>query len=198
MQKIKDVLRLHLLGGVDSCRRLASAVGCGKSAVADCLRRARVANLNDWASVAELDEVELSRRLYPAAGATASRSSARPMPDWIKVREELARRDHQMTLALLWEEYKGQHPDGYQYSQFADLYRRFEKRLSIGITSPGLLGGDLHVVGGALINVFDVVLIWSRYTILDDRTAVLSRLITAVERARCHCGIELRLMSRTQ
>ena len=35
-------------------------VGCGKSAVADCLRRARVANLNDWASVAALDEVELS------------------------------------------------------------------------------------------------------------------------------------------
>jgi hypothetical protein len=27
MQKIKDVLRLHLLGGVDSCRQLARAVG---------------------------------------------------------------------------------------------------------------------------------------------------------------------------
>src|SRR5882757_5181243 len=72
MQKIKDVLRLHLLGGVGSCRQLARAAGCGKSAVADCLRRARVANLNDWASVAELDEGELLRRLYPAADATAS------------------------------------------------------------------------------------------------------------------------------
>jgi hypothetical protein len=38
-----------------------------------------VANLNDWASVAELDEVELSRRLYPAAGAMVSRPSARPL-----------------------------------------------------------------------------------------------------------------------
>jgi hypothetical protein len=79
MQKIKDVLRLHLLGGVSSCRQLARAAGCGKSAVADCLRRARVANLNDWASVAELDEGELSRRLYPAAGAMVSRPSARPL-----------------------------------------------------------------------------------------------------------------------
>ena len=34
MQKIKDVLRLHLLGGVSSCRQLARAAGCGKSAVA--------------------------------------------------------------------------------------------------------------------------------------------------------------------
>jgi hypothetical protein len=28
MQKIKDVLRLHQLGGVGSCRQLARAVGC--------------------------------------------------------------------------------------------------------------------------------------------------------------------------
>src|SRR5665213_1726050 len=99
MQKIKDVLRMHLLSGVSSCRQLARAAGCGKSAVADCLRRAKVANFSTWASVAELDEVELSRRMYPVAGATMSRRSARPLPDWTKVREELARADHQMTLA---------------------------------------------------------------------------------------------------
>ncbi len=55
----------------------------------------------------------------------------RPLPDWSKVREERARRDHHVTLALLWTEYKAEHPDGYQYSQFVDLYRRFEKKLSV-------------------------------------------------------------------
>jgi transposase len=140
MQKIKDVLRLHLLGGVDSCRQLARAVGCGKSAVADCLRRAKVANLSTWLLVAGLDEAELSRRLYPTAVAGPARSSTRPLPDWTKVREELARADHQMTLALLWEEYKGQHPNGYQYSQFAELYRRFEKRLSVVLRQPHRAG----------------------------------------------------------
>jgi len=60
-------------------------------------------NLNDWASVAELDEGELSRRLYPVTCATAvANRQPRPLPDWIRVREELARADHQMTLALLW------------------------------------------------------------------------------------------------
>jgi transposase len=59
----------------------------------------------------------------------------RPLPDWATVREELARRDHQVTLALLWQEYKTEHPDGYQYSQFAELYRRFEKKLSVVLVS---------------------------------------------------------------
>jgi hypothetical protein len=61
---------------------------------------------------------------------------ARPLPDWTKVREELARRDHQVTLALLWEEYKAENPGDYQYSQFAELYRRFEKRLSVVLRQP--------------------------------------------------------------
>ncbi len=124
---------------------MARAVGCVRSAVADCLRRARVTNLNEWGSVAELDGVELSRHLYPAAVATASRPAARPVPDWIKVREELARPDHQVTLALLWEEYKGQHPNGHQYSQFAELYRRFEKRLSVVLLQPHRAGEKCFV-----------------------------------------------------
>jgi len=66
MQKIKDVLRLSLVGGVTSCRQLGRSVGCGKSAVADCLRRAKVAGQLDWSRVAELDEKELARRLCSA------------------------------------------------------------------------------------------------------------------------------------
>jgi transposase len=145
MQKIKDVLRLRLLGGVQSCRQLARAAGCGKSAVSDCLRRARVAGLLHWAQVAELDELQLSQRLYPVAAGICKPASVRPLPDWTKVREELARRDHQVTLALLWEEYKAEHPDGYQYSQFAELYRRFEKRLSVVLRQPHRAGEKCFV-----------------------------------------------------
>ncbi len=146
MQKIKDVLRLCLVGGVTSCRQLGRAVGCGKSAVSDCLRRAKVAGLLDWPQVVELDEAELARRLYPSAGGASTRAlAARPLPDWTKVREELARRDHQVTLALLWEEYKTENPGGYQYSQFAELYRRFEKRLSVVLRQPHRAGEKCFV-----------------------------------------------------
>lgn len=133
VRKIKDVLRLHLVAGVNSRRQLGRAVGCSKTAVSDCLRRAAAAGLNSWEAIAELDEAELERRLYPSAraGGVLVRGVSRPLPDWAQVREELARRDHQVTLTLLWQEYKAEHPDGYQYSQFAELYRRFEKKLSV-------------------------------------------------------------------
>jgi transposase len=131
MQKIKDVLRLHFLGGMASRRQLARAVGCGKSAVSDCLRRARIAGLTAWAQIAELDEEELSQRLYRPVGGVVTRQPTHSLPDFARIREELARHDHQMTLALLWEEYKAEHPQGYQYSRFCELYRRFEKRLSV-------------------------------------------------------------------
>jgi transposase len=80
--------------------------------------------------VAELDEEALEQRLYPGQASRRARSQ-RALPDWARIREELARRDHQVTLALLWSEYKAEHPHGYQYSQFAELYRRFERRLSV-------------------------------------------------------------------
>jgi len=130
MRKIKDILRLHLVGGVSSCRQLARAAGCGKSAVADCLRRAAEAGLDRWETIVALDESDLEQRLYPLSTAPIIRKQ-RPLPDWSKIREELARRDHHVMLALLWTEYKAEHPDGYQYSQFVDRYRRFEKKLSV-------------------------------------------------------------------
>jgi len=92
VKKIKDLLRLHLVGGVNSRRQLGRMVGCGKTAVTDCLRRAAVAGLNAWEMIAELDEGELEKRLYPSArdGGAPPRTVQRPLPDWAKVREVLA------------------------------------------------------------------------------------------------------------
>ncbi|MGH8217590.1 MAG: hypothetical protein ACREUT_03320 [Steroidobacteraceae bacterium] len=131
MHKIKDLLRLHFVGGVHSRRQLARAVGCGKTAVSDCLQRAAAAGLTSWEAIAALDEEQLEQRLYPGGSAVPAPVAARPLPDWTVIREELARRDHQVTLALLWQEYKAEHPNGYQYSRFAELYRTYEKKLSV-------------------------------------------------------------------
>jgi transposase len=45
-------------------------------------------------------------------------------PDWAAIHLEY-KRQH-VTLMLLWEEYRAVHPDGYGYSRFCDLYRRWE------------------------------------------------------------------------
>src|SRR5690606_18318770 len=113
MRKIKDVLRIHLLAPATSARQIAGAVGCGKTAVSDCLRRAAAAGLSTGEAVVDLDEDDLEQRLYPRSSKPVA-ASVRPLPDWNSVREELARRDHKVTLALLWQEYKAEHPDGYQ------------------------------------------------------------------------------------
>lgn len=82
IQKLEDVLRLHVAGGVRSRRQLVRVVGCGKAAVSDCLRRAQVAGLTDWAVVAALNEGELEARLYPTQGNSTlkGRGGARSRP----------------------------------------------------------------------------------------------------------------------
>ncbi len=132
MRNIKNVLRLYFAGGIQSRRQLARAAKISKSAVAELLQRAAHAGLSDWGAIETLDEAALEALLYPAvAKKRDARPRVRPLPDWVKVREELSRRDHHVTLMLLWTEYKAEHPDGLQYSQFAARYQHFESTLSV-------------------------------------------------------------------
>ena len=50
-----------------------------------------------------------------------------------------------MTLDLLWQEYKGEHPDGYQYSSFCDHYRAWAGRLSVSLRQTHVPGEKLFV-----------------------------------------------------
>jgi transposase len=130
MRKIREVLKLHWKGGVTSGRAIARAVDCGRTSVQELLQRAQAAGLRSWEDVERLDEEALEKLLYPNAPGVRGQE-ARALPDWSKIREQLARRDHHVTLALLWSEYKDENPTGYQYSQFTEHYRRWEKRLSL-------------------------------------------------------------------
>jgi transposase len=98
--------------------------------VLELLRRAPTLGMKSWADVEALDDEALERLFYPEL-LSARGPGANEQPDWKKIHEELGRRDHQVTLALLWTEYKVESPQGYQYSRFAELYRRWQKRLSV-------------------------------------------------------------------
>jgi transposase len=86
--------------------------------------------MNSWADVEALDDEAVERLFYPELLSVRG-PGANTQPDWKKIHEELGRRDHQITLALLWAEYKVENPKGYQYSRFAELYRRWQLRLSV-------------------------------------------------------------------
>jgi transposase len=135
MRSIREVLRLKWnLRRTDTEVRLA--VGCARSTVGEMVRRAQAAGLTSWEQVEALNDAEVEARLYPfSPNGPFSRATARPLPDWAQVHEELKRhRDINLTLTILWQEYKEQHPeDGYQQTQFFAYYARWKQRLAISM-----------------------------------------------------------------
>jgi transposase len=117
MRMIKEVLRLNSDGL--SNRRIARIMGFGRTTVADYLRRAAAAGLS-MPLPEELSEDQLENLLFPKP---LSSSCLRPLPDFVLVHQELKKES--VTLSLIWEEYKAIYPEGYQYSQFCELYRRW-------------------------------------------------------------------------
>jgi len=73
-------------------------------------------------------DADLEERLYGASGVKPGRRKL-PEPDWSAVARELKRKH--VTLQVLWEEHHAEHPDGYRYSRFCDLFRRWEGRLPL-------------------------------------------------------------------
>jgi transposase len=52
------------------------------------------------------------------------------LPDYEYIYQQLRTyRKINLTLTQLWLEYKARHPDGYQYSQFCELYRQWRSKL---------------------------------------------------------------------
>ena len=150
MRKIREVLRLtHALGM--SRRLVGEATGIGKTAVGEYVRRAAVAG-QSWPIPNGIDDAELERRLFPPPEARSSTS--RTEPDWSYHHAELKRRG--VTLALLWQEYRAEHAQGYAYSWFCERYSDWRKRISPTMRQTHLAGEKLFVDwAGDTMPVFD-------------------------------------------
>jgi len=122
MRKIREILRLKYEVGLTH-RAIARACSVGVGTVSLYVTRAREAGLS-WPLSEDLDEAALEERLLRRP---RSPTSPRPQPDPAHVHQELKRVG--VTLHLLWMEYLGEHPSGYRYSQFCEIYRRWAKRL---------------------------------------------------------------------
>ena len=126
MRKIKEVLRLKYECGL-SAREIACSCSIARSTVADYLMKAQAAGLT-WPQASTLTDTQIEERLFPAKPVPSS--VKRPEPDYQYIYNELRKyRKFNLTLIQLWLEYKEEHPDGYQYSQFCDCYRRWKGKL---------------------------------------------------------------------
>jgi len=149
MRKIKEVLRMKWSCGISE-RRIAVSCGMARSTVADCIHRAEAAGLS-WPLPEHMNDARLDALLYPPP---APSSVTRPVPDWATIHQEMKRKG--VTLFLLWQEYKAQSPDGFQYSRFSELYRIWRGKLNMSMRQTHLAGEKLFVdYAGPTIPIVD-------------------------------------------
>lgn len=142
MEKVGQILRLYYRNGMRGSRLIAEAARCSKTAVNECLGRARAAGITDWSQIEADDERALELRLG-LVGQTIG--ELKRLPDWAAIDGELRRPDHQVTLRLLWEEYREQHPDGYSYTTFWRYHQDWKKRQSLVMRQEHLAGEKVFV-----------------------------------------------------
>lgn len=126
MRKIKEILRLKYDCGLSE-REITRSCRVSRSTIADYLMRFQAAGLR-WPEATTLGEVQLEERLFPTQH--LSNLIQRPLPDCQYIYDQLRTyRKFNLTLSQLWIEYKEEHPDGYQYTQFCDYYRQWRGKL---------------------------------------------------------------------
>jgi transposase len=150
MRKIREVLRLKWGNGMSN-RRIAASSGIGRPTVSEYLRRAEEAGLS-WPLPGGLDDARLERLLFPAPPSLPAQ--IRGVPDWAHIHKEL--RHKGVTLFLLWQEYRQNHPDGYQYSWFCEHYRAWQGKLDVVMRQDHRAGEKLFVdYAGQTVPVID-------------------------------------------
>jgi transposase len=135
MLKVREILRLKHETGM-SLREIGNACNCGKSTVSELLIRAKKAGIT-WPI--ELTDKQLMSALYPPAKSKGSP----PEPDMGYIFHEMKKKN--VTLMLLWEEYKEKHPNGIMYTQFCDRYRKFKKQNNISMHKEHKAGEEVEV-----------------------------------------------------
>src|SRR6201993_690830 len=139
MRDAREVLRRK--AALVSTHEIARRFGLARSTVRETLKRAQTAGLA-WPLPEGMTDAALEAALY------ASRRSKRghrriAEPDWAGVHRELKRKH--VTLLILWDEYVAAYPGGYSYSRFCELYRAFEKTLSVTMRQTHAAGERLFV-----------------------------------------------------
>lgn len=139
MRKTKEILRLHWGMGLGK-RQISRACNVSPSTVVDYIRRAERAGIG-WPLSEDIDDTALEALLFPPEA--SHRTASRPLPPMEEIHRELRKKG--VTLQLLWEEYKEKYPEGYQHSQFCELYRRWEKTLDLSLRQEYRAGEKMFI-----------------------------------------------------
>ena len=152
MRKIKEVLRLTHDGALNT-RQIALSLNISRSTVKDYQARAQKAGFS-WPLPEDLTEEALEEKLFPPLVGTQAPAKALPDFDYI-YRELKTHKKFNLTLDQLWREYREQHPQGYQYSQYCQLYRDYRSKLDYSMRQDHKGGEKLFVDYGEGLSLID-------------------------------------------
>ncbi len=151
MRKIREVLRLKHQCNC-SIREISRSCAIGRGTVSDYLHRAKAAGLS-WPLPEDLSDTVLEQQLFPSSAPRSTQP--RFIPDFQEIHNNLQLR-RKVTLNLLWQEYKEQHPDGYQYSWFCHSYRAWAARLDVVMRHEHRAGEKMFVdYAGQTVDIVD-------------------------------------------
>ncbi|MEW6116918.1 MAG: IS21 family transposase [Nitrospirota bacterium] len=139
MRKIREILRLYYELKLGK-KQIARACSVSPSTVVEYVRRAKKA-LISWPLPADLDDAAIEALLFPAE--PSPKAAVRPLPPMEELHCDLRKKG--VTLQLLWLEYKEKYPEGYQYSQFCERYRRWEKTVDVTLRQEHKAGEKMFV-----------------------------------------------------
>ena len=151
MRKLKEVLRLHSLGLKQ--QQIARSCSIAQSTVHGYLKAAAEAGVS-WPLPADWNEQQIQEALGGRLRSVATRRKNQA-PDFASIRLEL-QSHRNLTLQLLWEEYRQSTPDGYSYSRFCELYHAWARKLDVVLRHEHRAGEKMFVdYAGAKIPVYD-------------------------------------------
>ena len=140
MRKLKEVLRLDSLGM--SQHQIARSCSISQSTVHEYVSAAQLAGAR-WPLPENWDDRRIEQTLFPHRPAPAAWRK-HPEPDWAKIHQDL-QTHRNLTLQLVWQEERESNPEGYAYSRFCDLYRRWLKKLDLVLRQEHRAGEKLFV-----------------------------------------------------
>ena len=160
MRKLKEVLRLHALGLKQ--QQIARSCSMAQSTVHQYLKAAGAAGVG-WPVPADWDDRRLEEAVRGPGRATVHDGDRaaevwrkNPMPDFGAIRQQL-QIHRNLTLQLVWEEYREDTRNGYSYSRFCELYHTWARKLDVVLRQEHRAGEKMFVdYAGDTIQIYDV------------------------------------------
>jgi transposase len=153
MRRAREILRLKNEFGLTN-RQIASALKMSHVTVGKYLKNAESSGVS-WPLPDDVTDSRLMELLRSSS--RPPEAALRPLPDMEMVYREMKKKH--VTLQLLWEEYRKEHPDGYKYTRFCEYYRRFKCKQDVSLRQEYKAGERMFVDWAG-----DTITIWDAQT----------------------------------